>query len=175
MYFKFQSTSKFLDQKLSDITDQILFDNDFDDQVFDFFIINVIDLKKNLLLKTSFDQDYELSFPIDINLLKNTLMKIFDNFCVQFENANYFPHKAQIKFNNKNLQLGEIQNSILKNILLARDGIKKKYLYSIIWPKDKEIAINKIDTHLTNLKNNLLNEIGLNIQFRTDQTYIRLN
>ena len=46
MYFKFQSASKFLDQKLSDITDQILFDNDFDDQVFDFFIIKVIDLKK---------------------------------------------------------------------------------------------------------------------------------
>jgi len=175
MYFKFQSTSKFLEKKLSDLTDQILFNNQFDDQIFKFFFIEIIDSKKNIVLKTSFDHDYEIPFTIDINLFKNTLIKILDNFFVQFEHANYFPNKALIHYNNKNLKLGEIQNNILKNILLARNGIKKNYLYSIIWPKDKEIAINKIDTHLTNLKNNLSNEIGLKVQFKTDQTYILLN
>lgn len=175
MYFKFQSTSKFLEQKLSNLVNQILIDNQFDDKIFKFFIIDVVDLKNNLFLKAPFTQDYEISFPIDINLFKNILMKILDNFCIHFDNANYFPHKALIKLNDKNLQLSEIQNNILKNILLARDGIEKKYLYSIIWPKDKEIAINKIDTHLTNLKNNLLNEIGLKVKFRTDQKYVHLN
>ena len=175
MYFKFQSTSKFLEQKLSDLTNQILLDNQFDDQIFDFFVIEVVELKKNLLFKTPFNQDYELPFPIEINIVKNILVKILNNFCIKFENAHYFPQRALVKFNNQSLQLGEIQNSILKNIMLARNGIKKNYLYSIIWPKDKEIAINKIDTHLTNLKNNLLSEIGLKINFRSDEMRICLN
>ena len=42
------------------------------------------------------------------------------------------------------------------NLLLSsEEGMRKIDLIQIIWPNDKEIFYNKLDTHLTNLKNYL--------------------
>ena len=40
----------------------------------------------------------------------------------------------------------------MTNLLTSKDGIDKEILYKSIWKKDKSIYINKLDTHLTNLK-----------------------
>ena len=43
----------------------------------------------------------------------------------------------------------------------------------MIWPNDKDVQLNKLDTHMTNLKNKL-KEIGLNIRFVTNSGKVQL-
>ena len=45
----------------------------------------------------------------------------------------------------------------------------------MIWPLDKEVSINKIDTHLTNLKNYLLEELGYKLNFKSSSQKLVLN
>ena len=49
------------------------------------------------------------------------------------------------------------------------EGINKTDLYKIIWPKDVNIQINKLDTHLTNLKNLLQEHFDYTIKFKSNQ------
>ena len=49
------------------------------------------------------------------------------------------------------------------------EGIKKTDLYKIIWPNDVDIQINKLDTHLTNLKNLLQEHFDYTIKFKSNQ------
>ena len=37
----------------------------------------------------------------------------------------------------------------------------------MIWPSDKNFQINKLDTHLTNLKNLIKEKLGYQINFKT--------
>ena len=45
---------------------------------------------------------------------------------------------------------------------------------SLIWKKDKDISINKLDTHLTNLKKSLFNDIGYDLNFSSKSGIIKL-
>ena len=70
--------------------------------------------------------------------------------------------------------LSDIQNIILNNILLSKDGVDKDLLYQRIWKRDKSIQINKLDTHLTNLKNKLNDELNLSVNFQSYEKKLRL-
>ena len=54
-------------------------------------------------------------------------------------------------------------------------GIEKVDLYKIIWPKDKEIILNKLDTHLTNLKNIVQDSFGIFPKIITKNKKIYIN
>ena len=61
------------------------------------------------------------------------------------------------------------------NLLLnSEKGIKKIDLIRTVWPNDKEMFLNKLDTHLTNLKKNLFNEIGYDFKFSSKSGIIKL-
>ena len=63
----------------------------------------------------------------------------------------------------------------MSNLLLNSDrGINKVDLIKTIWPNDKEIFFNKLDTHLTNLKNNLSKEIDYDLKFSSKSGIIKL-
>ena len=73
------------------------------------------------------------------------------------------------------INLKNIHNLILNYLTLYKEnGIEKHKLYSIIWPNDKDISINKLDSHLTNLKNEIFDCIGFNIQFNSNKKIIKL-
>ena len=72
-------------------------------------------------------------------------------------------------FNNHKLKLRNTHNQILKIIIQSKNySIIKEDLYQSIWPLDKEIQINKLDTHLTNLKNLLKNSFNYDLKFKTN-------
>ena len=55
------------------------------------------------------------------------------------------------------------------NILIFKECVDKDVLYRKIWKRDKLIQINKLDTHLTNLKNKLNDELNLNVNFHSTE------
>jgi DNA-binding response OmpR family regulator len=59
-------------------------------------------------------------------------------------------------------------------LIVNKEGINKKFLYESIWPNDKDISINKLDTHLTNLKNQIKLDLSLNINFISQEKILNL-
>ena len=70
--------------------------------------------------------------------------------------------------------LSDIQNLIISNLLINQEGFDKDNLYKLIWKRDKLIYINKLDTHLTNLKKKLKQELNLKINFQSHNKILRL-
>ena len=70
--------------------------------------------------------------------------------------------------------MSDIQNTIISSLITSSEGINKEVLYKFIWKKDKIIAINKLDTHLSNLKNQLKKDLSVNIVFQSKDKFLRL-
>ena len=114
------------------------------------------------------------NLPLDINSLTSYLSEKIKNLFVLVKGYEYFPYKSLLIKNNKKSYLTDIQNIIFYNLFFSKSGIDKQVLYQIIWDKDKDIYINKLDTHLTNLKTQLMKEIGLNINFQSNNKILQL-
>ena len=52
--------------------------------------------------------------------------------------------------------------------------LTKESLYKKIWKRDKSIFINKLDTHLTNLKKKLKQELDIKINFQSQNKNLKL-
>ena len=53
-------------------------------------------------------------------------------------------------------------------------GVDKNFLYGLIWPNDKDIQINKLDTHVTNLKNKIKNELNFDLKIISNAGLLKL-
>ena len=116
----------------------------------EFFLLST-PTKKNINQLISDDEKFSLPIKIDY-LISN----IFDQLIVfisktQAFNIFHIQNILRIKF--QKINLNEIHNIILSNLFLNFDRTSKEELYYFIWPKDKIYSQNKLDTHLTNLKN----------------------
>jgi hypothetical protein len=116
----------------------------------------------------------EISKPIDINFLNSQILKKIININFPLGKHNYFPYQRVISSQNDKLYLSDIQNLIISNLIIKQEGIDKDNLYNLIWKKDKSIHINKLDTHLTNLKKKLDQELNLKIYFQSQNKILRL-
>jgi len=95
-------------------------------------------------------------------------LSLLSSYSIDFNGLNYFPYIKKISFGHSNVNLNETHNIIFSNLLLHQNkGISKLDLYQFIWPTDKEIFMNKLDTHLTNLKSYINSEINLNLNIST--------
>jgi len=116
----------------------------------------------------------EISLPIDINVLNSQILKKIIDINIPLGVYKYFPYKRVISYQEKKSLLSDIQNLIISNLLMNQDGIDKDTLYNLIWKRDKQIYINKLDTHLTNLKKKLNQELNLKINFQSNNKKLRL-
>lgn len=116
----------------------------------------------------------EISKPIDINFLNSQILKKIININFPLGKHNYFPYQRVISRQNDKLYLSDIQNLIISNLIIKQEGIDKDNLYNLIWKRDKSIHINKLDTHLTNLKKKLDQELNLKIYFQSQNKILRL-
>lgn len=99
---------------------------------------------------------------------------IFDK-AVNINQFEFYPFKQVILFKNTEIKLNFISNEILRNLYLYRqNGIDKNILYSSIWPQDKEILINKLDTHLTNTKNLIQDNFDIEIKYASKKGILKL-
>ncbi len=139
-----------------------------------FFNIKIImkDSSLNFLIE---DEKITFRLPKSFNLIFEDFFDLISNKAIYIQDYEYYPFKNLIKKNGNNIFLSEIQNIIMCNLLLnTSTGIKKIELIKIIWPNDKDIFFNKLDTHLTNLKNYINSESGIDLKFFSKSGLIKL-
>lgn len=140
-----------------------------------FFFEIIIFKKENCLEILIKDKKINMNLPKSFNEIYEKINKIISNISIVVQKHEYFPLKQLIKNKEKNILLTDIQNTIMSNLLLNSDsGISKLDLIKTIWPNDKEIFFNKLDTHLTNLKNILSEEVGYDLKFSSKSGIIKL-
>ena len=115
-----------------------------------------------------------IPLPIDINFVSSTILKKIIDINFPITDHKYFPYQRVICSKNKKSLLSDIQNLIISNLIINQKGIEKDHLYNLIWKRDKLVHINKLDTHLTNLKKKLKQELDLKINFQSQNKTLRL-
>jgi hypothetical protein len=97
------------------------------------------------------------------------------NYSVNIGSIYYFPFLGTLSFNNQKSLLSETQNHILCRLVCFKEGIDKSILYKSIWPRDKDISENKLDTHLTNLRSHVMEFSNQRLNFKTLKRFIKLD
>lgn len=137
--------------------------------------IEIFFTHKTMNLKSS-NRILKISLPLTLKSLQTSFIKILSDYKIVFQNALYYPIKHCVIFESKKIILGEIHNQILCQLILNQNqGIDKFDLYQKIWPIDKDLQINKLETHLTNFRNNLFSNLNFKIQFSSNKGLIKLN
>ena len=136
----------------------------------------VIDIQDNEKVINVFinGDKIEIPLPIDINFLNSKILEKIIEVNFPLGDHKYFPYKRVISYQNKKSLLSDIQNLIISNLIVNQQGLDKDNLYNLIWKRDKSIYINKLDTHLTNLKKKLNQELNLKINFQSHNKTLRL-
>lgn len=129
--------------------------------------------EKNIILEFE-KKKILIPLPTQISVLKTEINKVLSNFEIQLSNFNYYPFQNIIQKEQKKIFLTNIQNLIFSNLVNSKQGLDKNVLYETIWKKDKDISINKLDTHLTNLKNLLNSSLNTHITFQSKNKKIQL-
>lgn len=121
------------------------------------------------------DEKIKFNLPNKFNEMLDKIYDFVSNKYFYINNFYFYPFKQLIKSNDKTTLLSEIQNNIMIYLLLNLDnGIEKIELMKIIWPKDKNIFLNKLDTHLTNLKNQIYVDLNHDIKFSSKSGVLKL-
>ena len=142
-----------------------------------FFSLNINSIKKEIEIGSSHKKK-KISLPTTIATVTSTINNLFINYEIEVNGAKFFPLRQSLEFNNMHTNLGNIHFIIFSHLLLNRnEGSNKVELYKSIWPSDKEYQINKLDTHLTNLKNYLKEKLNFSLKFSTNLglIYFRVN
>ena len=127
--------------------------------------IEIIFAQKTMNLKSS-DKILKISLPLTLKSLQTAFNKILSDYKIIFQNASYYPIKHCVIFKDKKIVLGEIHNQILSQLILNQNQGNESLIYIKKYePLDKDIQINKLETHLTNFRNNLLSNLNFKIQF----------
>tara|TARA_B100000035_G_C20986468_1_gene548053 strand:+ start:212 stop:736 length:525 start_codon:yes stop_codon:yes gene_type:complete len=130
---------------------------------------------KEITLKNE-QKKQRILLPFLLENLSSCLMSFLSDYLVMVQSAQYFPINNTLIFKEKKIVLGDIHNKIMTHLILNKSsGVDKFELYKKIWPLDKDYQINKLDTHLSNLKNILMNDIKFKIKFSSNKGLIRLN
>jgi hypothetical protein len=114
------------------------------------------------------DLNKQFNCPVRVVEIINELRRMLLNHSMSFDSLTYFPFKQTLLNQKLSLKLRHSQNIIVKEILKNPVyEIKKDDLYRSLWPNDHSIQLNKLDTHLTNLKNTLRDSLNYNLIFKS--------
>ena len=139
-----------------------------------FFTVKIKKFEKELQIK-SFQKIFTLKIPVTFNLLSATLSKLLQDHSIEIDSIKFYPFRQSLHYKEKYTNLGNIHFIIFSQLILSYpDRIEKVDLYNNIWPKDKDYQMNKLDTHLTNLKNYLDEKIELKLNFSSNSGQIKL-
>ena len=109
-----------------------------------------------------------------MNDLKEKIFYRISNYKIRHIEIDYYPIQQKIENKISSCKLTYTHSLILSNLFLFNQGISKDNLYKKIWPNDKEVSINKIDTHLTNIKNILKKKINFELKVSSKNGLLKL-
>ena len=133
-----------------------------------FFKIEII-FENNKLKIISSDNELTIKTPISFSIIFSKLNEFLINNYVSINAINYNPILQSLTVKNNICYLGIIHNQIMSNLILnLEQGVNKIKLYRLIWPNDKDIQMNKLDTHITNLKNKISADLSLKLNFTSN-------
>tara|TARA_B100000242_G_scaffold279307_1_gene237708 strand:- start:880 stop:1410 length:531 start_codon:yes stop_codon:yes gene_type:complete len=116
-----------------------------------------------------------LKLPISFELFLSEIKNHFVGQYVKVGILNYEPINQSINYNQQVIYLNYIHNIIITNLILNTDmGVDKILLYKLIWSQDKNIQINKLDTHITNLKNKIKDSFNIDLKIVTNSGFLKL-
>ena len=170
-----ESNNKFFEKHLTQIFLQKGIDvtNDSNNRFFERFYIELL----GHLIKVSKREEMIFSnkMPISIEILFNKLSDFLSKISVNFQDVLYCPFSQKLEYQNKFIKLGIIHNTIFSICLLnLEQGVDRYVLYKNLWPEDKDIYMNKLDTHLTNLKTKIKNDLFKEIKLITKDSKLFL-
>jgi len=144
------------------------------DQIY-FYTLDILKTDTSIEFFINQKRKIQYKIPVNFSLIFLKIMEELSSNFIDILNMNYYPLKNYIYYNSHYSQLSEIQNLILLHLSLnLKNGIYKEELSQIIWPKDKDISINKLDTHLTNLKNQIAKDLNFNLKFSSKSSLLKL-
>ena len=165
---------QFLSEKLIDLCNQKNLQISNDSNIKHHAVLNIQNNNSYIEVSCSGNTN-KLNYPFSFNQLLSLIVLHTSEIFIQYQELRYNPFQHLVIFNKKKLQLGSIHNLIFSNLILfQKEGLLKNQLYNILWPNDKNIQINKIDTHLTNLKNILSDKIKFKLSYTTIKGKINL-
>lgn len=136
-----------------------------------------VDAKK---IKIIFDgESLQLTNPCSSRDLYKDIVELVSDWGINIQTIKYYPFKQEIISiieKDNSIKLNFISNNILNHLLLDKTGlgILKSELYDHIWPQDKTLSMNKLDTHLTNTKNLFKENFNVDLKFQTINGKVRL-
>ena len=120
---------------------------------------------------TLVDHTLQFKLPITFNKLFNDIQPILQKKKIIFDNFVFFPFQQEVVSNNTSIRLNYIHCLILQTVCANfKEGAAKEDLYSKLWPQDKVLQLNKLDTHLTNLKNLFQEKLNVKIIFKSEKS-----
>ncbi len=169
-----------INKKKDFITDQIinllLSNTDYltdDKNKFVFKKIHIENLNESIKISTD-EIKINLKKPIIYNNLHSNLFSLLSNTSFKFNKFVYYPLLQKIEKQDTIIKLTYTHSIILNNLLLNKFGTEKIDLYKTLWPKDKNIQLNKLDTHLTNLKNLFSREFNYDLNYFSKKSILNL-
>lgn len=137
--------------------------------------LDLISSDNDIKIESSNKESITIIKPFHFSNIINKL-KIFEQkYFVNIGSIKYFPFLRLLMMNDQKFLISETQNHILSRLVCFKQGIEKKTLYESIWPRDKNISDNKLDTHLTNLRNHIYEFSKQKLNFKTHKGLIKLD
>lgn len=112
--------------------------------------------------------------PVAFSSIFHDLRKEITKLSYNIHSLCYFPFLREIINGEIRMNLSDIQNNILLQLVINEKGVNKEELYKFVWPNDKDISINKLDTHLTNLKSNISDKLKYEFNIRSLEKSLKL-
>jgi len=142
-------------------------------QKFFFKIDAKINNEKLLILIN--DKHISFQLPVSFDLIFSKINEVLSKKIISVLNFKYNPIMQVVYYNDNVCKLGDIHNSIMSNLVLHQEGgLNKNSLYNCIWPNDKSMQINKLDTHLTNIKTRIKKDLNLDLNIVTNSGNLKL-
>ena len=127
-----------------------------------------INYEKNSI-KIFYNQNsFTCDLPVSFKYFFNNLLKLINNQKINFGSLHYSPLNQELLSLNNKIKLTDTHNIIISEIIKNQHvGLDKNKLYRLIWPRDYEIQISKLDTHLTNVKKLLKKEFNYELIYKS--------
>ena len=162
---------KFLEENISKTTPSIMLT----EQDHRLLTLNFSSSENEVKISCPNQASINISKPFHFSEIINKINNFQQNYFVGIGPMEYFPFDGSLKLNENNTLLSQTQNQILCSLVCFKEGIEKKILYESIWVRDKNISDNKLDTHLTNLRNHIFDFSNYKLNFKTLRGSIKLD
>jgi len=175
MIFEIKCEDEFLSAQVNSILKDLLSLRTVDENYNKLFTIQINKVADQIFIYSSFSKKFKTSTPFEFSKLSKIIEKICQEYQHKINNLLYIPFKQQIIFQQNKINLNDIHNLIFINLIIFKKGVCKNLLYKVLWHKDKEINMNKLDTHLTNLKSLIKEKLDVNMPIVSKKNILMIN